>query len=112
MIDTIKDLLKWNIKAQAERQALERQGKRVLHQAQTTVNGRTSDITILYDGSGYTVRVNGSKLISCRTLDYAVRIAEERGYLDEITSTELRKGKAAADRLRKIQSIHSLLNRR
>ena len=112
MIDTIKELLRWGMKAETERHALERQGKRVLYQAQNTDNGRKNDIAILFDGSGYTVRVNGSKLISCRTLDYAVRIAEERGYLDEITSTELRKGKAAADRLRKIQSIHALLNRR
>lgn len=110
--NTLKDILKWNQRAEATRNALERQGKHILLQTESTRNGRTEDITILSDGNQYVVRVNGRDVITSRSRDMAISSAEKRGYLDDITLMELRRGKAAADRLRQIKRIRAMLERR
>lgn len=110
--DILKDMMKWALESDATRNNLERQGKRVLHQFEITTNGKAKDFTIYRNGSQYTVRVNGSDVITSRMLDTAISGAEKRGYLDDVTSMELRRGKAAADRLRQIKRIRFMLERR
>ena len=102
----LKDIARWHIRSDLERKTIEKRGGRVLFQARL----ETNDITIAAENNLFSIRVNGNVIFNYRTLDFAVRMAQEHGYIDEITAAEITKGKAAADKLRRIHAIRSMLS--
>lgn len=110
--DSVKRSIKWAIKADMQKNALEKRGAKVLYQAEITNDGKSSDILIAAEGDRYTVRVNNSIVGRYRTFDFAVRVLEDRGYLSHYEAVKLTRGTAAADKERKIQTVRTLLKRR
>lgn len=110
--DIVKRSIKWAIKADQQKAALEKRGARILYQSEITNNGKSSDIIIAAESDQYTVRVNNSIVGRYRTFDFAVRVLEDRGYISHYEAVKLTRGAAAADKERKIQTVRTLLKRR